>query len=72
MLIVPTVIMLAVTYSSLILTIRAKVLLFLQGSFNPAVDGLQTAIAALLLVLGVLVAVSCAVKLREQKPAAGA
>jgi carbon starvation protein len=72
MLIVPTVIMLAVTYSSLVLTIRSKVLLFLQGNFNPAVDGLQMAIAVLLLVLGVLVAVSCAAKLREQKPAPGA
>jgi carbon starvation protein len=67
MLIVPTIIMLAVTYSSLILTIRNKVLLLLAGKFNAAVDGLQTGIAALLLVLGILVAVSCAIKLLEKQ-----
>jgi len=63
MLIVPTVIMLAVTYTSLSLSIRNKILLFLDGKFNPAVDGIQILIAILLLVLGILVAVSCAVKL---------
>jgi len=63
MLIVPTVIMLAVTYTSLSLSIRNKILLFLDGKFNPAVDGVQMLFAILLLVLGILVAVSCAVKL---------
>jgi len=63
MLIVPTVIMLAVTYTSLSLSIRNKILLLLNGKFNPAVDGIQMFIAILLLVLGILVAVSCAVKL---------
>jgi len=63
MLIVPTVIMLAVTYTSLSLSIRNKILLFLDGKFNPAVDGIQMLIAVLLLVLGILVAVSCAAKL---------
>ncbi|GHT58085.1 hypothetical protein FACS1894109_11640 [Spirochaetia bacterium] len=67
MLIVPTVIMLAVTYSSLALTIRNKILLLRDNRFNPAVDGLQTGIAALLLILGILVAVSCAIKLLEKK-----
>ncbi|GBU26754.1 carbon starvation protein A [Treponema sp. R8-4-B8] len=63
MLIAPTVIMLAVTYTSLSLNIRNKILLLLDGKFNPAVDGIQMFIAILLLVLGILVAVSCAVKL---------
>ena len=63
MLTVPTVIMLAVTYTSLSLSIKNKFLLFLKGNFNPAVDGVQLFIAILLLVLGILVAVSCAVKL---------
>ena len=62
-------IMLAVTYSSLVLAIWKKFRLFQSGSFNPAVDGLQTGIAALLLVLGILVAVSCTAKLLEKSRA---
>jgi carbon starvation protein len=65
MLYIPTAIMLAVTYSSLALTIRNKLRLLFRGSFVVAVDGLQLAIAALLLFLGVLVAISCIVKLRD-------
>jgi len=63
MLIIPTVIMLAVTYTSLSISIIKKISLFIDGNFNPAVDGIQMFIAILLLVLGILVAVSCAVKL---------
>jgi len=66
MLIVPTTIMLAVTYTSLALSIINKVKLLLNGRFNPNVDGLQMGIAVLLLVLGILVAVSCAKKLLEK------
>jgi len=67
MLTVPTVIMLAVTYTSLSLSIRNKILLFLKGNFNPTVDGVQLFIAILLLVLGILVAVSCAIKLLSKR-----
>jgi carbon starvation protein len=63
MLIIPTVIMLAVTYASLSLSIKNKITLLLSRQFNPSVDGVQMGIAVLLLVLGILVAVSCAVKL---------
>jgi len=63
MIIVPTLIMLAVTYTSLCLSIKGKITLLLNGRFNAAVDGVQMCIAVLLLVLGILVAVSCAVKL---------
>ena len=63
MIIVPTIIMLAVTYTSLSLNIRGKILLLLNGRFNAAVDGIQMCIAILLLVLGILVAASCAYKL---------
>jgi carbon starvation protein len=66
MLIIPTVIMLAVTYTSLFLNIKTKFTLLLNGKFNPAVDGIQLCIAALLLVLGILVAVSCTKKLLEK------
>jgi carbon starvation protein len=66
MLIIPTTIMLAVTYSSLVLNIMNKLRLFAAGAFTPNVDGIQLGIAVLLLILGILVAVSCAKKLLEK------
>jgi carbon starvation protein len=66
MLLAPTIIMLAVTFSSLTLSIRDKVVLLRQGRLNIAVEGLQMGIAILLLVLGILVAISCTVKLLEK------
>jgi carbon starvation protein len=66
MLLIPTIIMLAVTYTSLSLSLLNKITLFSDGKFNPAVDGIQTCIIILLLVLGILVAVSCAKKLLEK------
>ena len=66
MLIVPTITMLAVTYTSLVISIRSKFLKLSAGEFNPQVDGIQMGIAVLLLVLGILVAVSCAKKLMEK------
>jgi len=66
MLIAPTTIMLAVTYTSLVLNIRNKLRLFAAGAFNPKNDGIQLGIAVLLLILGILVAVSCAKKLLEK------
>jgi len=74
MLIVPTVIMLAVTYTSLSLSIINKIKLLLNGKFNPTVDSIQMLIAILLLILGILVAVSCAIKLfnkNENKESSG-
>jgi carbon starvation protein len=66
MLIVPTVIMLAVTYSSLSISIYKKIMLFVNGKFDLAVDGIQAGIAVLLLVLGILVAFACAKKLLDK------
>jgi carbon starvation protein len=66
MLLIPTMIMLAVTYTSLVMSIRGKILLFLNGNFKAHDDGIQLCIAVLLLVLGILVAVSCARKLLEK------
>jgi carbon starvation protein len=66
MLIAPTIVMLAVTYTYLILTIRNKIILLIGGGFNPNVDGLQLGIAVLLLILGILVAVSCTKKMLEK------
>jgi len=72
LLLIPTIIMLAVTYSSLVLSIRGKVLLFMNGKFDPNVDGIQLGIAVLLLILGISVAVSCTMKLlgkdQEENP----
>ena len=69
MLITPTIIMLTVTYTSLVLSIRGKIFLFMDGKFNLRVDGIQLSIAVLLLILGILVAVSCAVKLLSRDKA---
>jgi len=66
MLIVPTTIMLIVTYTSLVLSIINKARMLMGGDFNVSVDGIQTGIAVLLLVLGILVAVSCVKKLLEK------
>ncbi|MCL2319667.1 MAG: carbon starvation protein A [Treponema sp.] len=67
MLLVPTIIMLAVTYSSLIVSIKDRVVLLWQGNPNVSVLVLQTGIAILLLILGILVAIACAAKLLEKE-----
>ena len=66
MLLIPTIIMLIVTFSSLVMTIRDRSILISQGNIDATVPGLQLGIAALLLVLGIMVAFSCAVKLLEK------
>jgi len=66
MLIVPTFIMLAVTFTFLVITIKTKILLFISGGFVPNVDGIQLFFAVLLLILGIFVAFSCAKKLLEK------
>jgi carbon starvation protein len=66
MLVIPTIIMLTVTFTSLVLNIRDRVVLLWQGSSNVKVPALQMSIAFLLLVLGILVAISCTVKLLEK------
>jgi carbon starvation protein len=68
MLLVPTIIMLAVTFSSLVLSIKDRVVLLLRSSQNASAQGMQIGIAALLLVLGILVAISCAKKLFKKNP----
>ncbi|MDR3192666.1 MAG: carbon starvation protein A [Treponema sp.] len=67
MLCIPALIMLAVTFSSLALTIKSKIGLLYRGVFIPASDGLQLTIAGLLFFLGVLVVFSCVAKLRGRK-----
>jgi carbon starvation protein len=59
----PMFIMLAVTFTALVFTIKAKGGLLLNGSFKFEADGLQLIFAILLLILGVMVAVSGVKKL---------
>ncbi|MCL1958206.1 MAG: carbon starvation protein A, partial [Spirochaetes bacterium] len=66
MLIIPTIIMLTVTYTSLVISIRSKIHPLLKGEDITQTNGIQLCIAVLLLVLGILVAVSCAIKLLEK------
>jgi carbon starvation protein len=63
MLALPTFFMLAVTYSSLGITVGTKILRLFRGVFDPRVDGLQLCLALALLVLGLMVGLSCLVKL---------
>jgi carbon starvation protein len=66
MLLVPTIAMLTVTFTSLVLSIEERAVMLWHGNTNTAVLGLQIGIAVLLLVLGILVAISCAIKLLEK------
>jgi carbon starvation protein len=63
MIIIPTVIMLGVTYTSLLIIIKDKITILLNRTIDARDAGVQMCIAILLLVLGILVAVSCAGKL---------
>jgi carbon starvation protein len=63
MLYVPMFIMLAVTFTALIFTIRAKGGKLFDGTFSAGADGLQLIFAVLLLALGIMVAVSGVSKL---------
>jgi carbon starvation protein len=66
LLLIPTIIMLAVTFTSLVLSIKDRAVLLQNGSQNVSVLGLQIGIAAMLLILGILVAISCTAKLFEK------
>jgi len=58
--------MMAVTFTSLVLSIKDRVVLLQNGSQNVSVLGIQIGIAALLFILGILVAISCSAKLLEK------
>ncbi|MDR1952522.1 MAG: carbon starvation protein A [Elusimicrobiota bacterium] len=65
---IPMIIMLAVTFSALLLTIKSKwAKLFSDAEFLFALDGLQLIFAVLLLILGILVAFSGISKLCQSK-----
>ncbi|MFP3090266.1 carbon starvation protein A [Treponema sp. TIM-1] len=66
MLYVPMFIMLAVTFTALIFTIRDKGGKLFNSTFSVAADGLQLVFAILLLALGIMVAVSGVSKLGEK------
>jgi carbon starvation protein len=62
----PMFIMLAVTFTALVFTIKNKGGLLLGGGFKFEADGLQLVFAILLLILGIMVAVSGIKKLAEK------
>jgi carbon starvation protein len=62
----PMFIMLAVTFTALVFTIKSKGGLLFSGGFKFEADGLQLVFAILLLILGVMVAVSGVKKLAEK------
>lgn len=62
----PMFIMLAVTFTALAFTIKAKGGLLFSGGFKFEADGLQLVFAILLLILGIMVAVSGVKKLAEK------
>jgi len=66
-LIVPTVIMLIVTFTSLVISITSRANLLMQDSSNATVLWVQIGIAVLLLFLGILVTISCGKKLFEKE-----
>ncbi|MDR1411793.1 MAG: carbon starvation protein A, partial [Spirochaetaceae bacterium] len=66
----PMFIMLAVTFTALVFTVRQKFGMITDGSFTFGADGLQLVFAVLLLLLGIMVAVSGVRKLAEKEPAA--
>jgi carbon starvation protein len=66
----PMFIMLAVTFTALVFTIQQKFGRIADGSFTFGADGLQLIFAVLLLLLGVMVAVSGVKRLAEKEPAA--
>jgi carbon starvation protein len=68
MLLAPTAIMLIVTFTSLILTIKDRVILLSRSNLAITVPVLQICIATLLLILGILVVISCTKKLLERTP----
>ncbi len=63
MLYIPMVVMFGVTFTAIVLNIIGNVQAFLNGSATFLVNGLQLIVAAFLIVLGVIVAVTCIKKL---------
>ncbi|MCL1864357.1 MAG: carbon starvation protein A [Spirochaetes bacterium] len=68
MLLIPAVIMMAVTFTSLIFSIKNKIAMFLDGRFNMTIDGFQFIILILLFILGIIVLISCGEKLLKKIP----
>jgi len=65
---IPAVTMLAITFTSLVLSIKSRAVVLLRGDGNISALGLQIGIATLLLVLGILVVIFCAIKFLEKTP----
>jgi len=68
MLVIPAVIMMTITFTSLVLNIRNKIVMFFDGRFDMAIDGFQFIILIMLFILGLIVLVSCGKKLLQKLP----
>ena len=68
MLVIPAVIMMTITFTSLTFSIRNKIILFLDGRFDMAIDGFQFIILIMLFILGLIVLISCGEKLLKKIP----
>ena len=66
LLLAPTIIMLAVTFTSLVFSVKDRVIQLLRGNPNTAILAAQIGIAVLLFVLGILVVIACTTKLLEK------
>jgi carbon starvation protein len=68
MLIIPAVIMMIITFTSLILSMRNKIIMLIDGRFNMVIDGFQLVILIMLFILGFIVLISCGEKLFKKIP----
>jgi carbon starvation protein len=68
MLVIPAVIMMTITFTSLIFSIKNKIIMFFNGKFDMTVDGFQLVILIMLFILGLVVLISCGEKLLKKIP----
>jgi carbon starvation protein len=68
MLIIPALIMMAITFTSLIFSIKNKITMFFDGKFDMTVDGFQFVILIMLFILGLVLLISCGEKLLKKIP----
>jgi carbon starvation protein len=68
MLIIPAIVMMTITFTSLSFSIKSKIILLIDGKFNVMVDGFQFIILILLFILGIIVLISCGMRLLKKRP----
>jgi len=61
--------MMTITFTSLIFSIKGKIIMFFNGTFDFLIDGFQFVILIMLLILGLIVLISCGAKIIKKTPA---